>query len=174
MSLQDQFLEAINIINSAIFNNGTQNQAIHGDAMSLKPRASGLVYIDPPYYSPFSDNEYVRRYHFIEGLARDWQGVEIQEHTLTKKFKSYPTPFSSRKGAEEAFDLLFKRFQENILLVSYSSNSQPTLDEMVAIMAKHKNHVEVIPVDYKYSLGNQGHKVGNNKNDVKEYLFVGY
>ena len=41
-------------------------------------------------------------------------------------------------------------------------------------MSKHKSHVEVIPVDYKYSLGNQGHKVGSNKNNVKEYLFVGY
>ena len=50
----------------------------------------------------------------------------------------------------------------------------PTLDEMVAIMAKHKTQVEVVPVDYKYSFGNQGHKVGDNKNSVKEYLFVGF
>jgi DNA adenine methylase len=132
------------------------------------------VYIDPPYYSPYSDNEYVRRYHFVEGLALDWKGVEIQEHTTTKKFKSYPTPFSSRKGAAEAFDHLFKRFRESVLVVSYSSNSLPTLDEMVAIMAKHKTHVEVVPVNYKYSFGNQNHKIGNNKNDVQEYLFVGF
>ncbi len=116
----------------------------------------------------------MRRYHFVEGLARDWQGVEIQEHTVTKKFKSYPTPFSSRKGAAEAFDLLFKRFRDSVLVVSYSSNSQPTLDEMVAIMTKHKRHVEVVPVDYRYSFGNQGHKVGDNNNAVQEYLFVGY
>ena len=67
------------------------------------------MYIDPPYYSPYSDNEYVRRYHFVEGLARDWKEVEIQEHTLTKKFKSYPTPFSTRNGAADAFDVLFKK-----------------------------------------------------------------
>ena len=73
-----------------------------------------LVYIDPPYYSPLSDNEYVRRYHFVEGLARDWQGVEIQEHTKTKKFKSYPTPFSTRSGAEEAFDNLFEKYKDSI------------------------------------------------------------
>lgn len=34
--------------------------------------------------------------------------------------------------------------------------------------------VEVVPVDYKYSIGNQGSKVGDNKNDVQEYIFVGY
>jgi DNA adenine methylase len=173
MSFENQFLEAVNAVNDAVFNNEKKNKSKPGDAMNIKDEG-GLVYIDPPYYSPFSDNEYVRRYHFVEGLARNWEGVEIQEHTLTKKFKSYPTPFSSRKGATEAFDLLFRRFRDSTLLVSYSSNSQPTLDEMVAIMAKYKSHVEVVPVDYKYSFGNQNHKVGNNKNDVKEYLFVGY
>lgn len=174
MTFRAQFLEAVDMVNAAVFNNGKQNKARNGDAMTLQHREPGLVYIDPPYYSPLSDNEYVRRYHFVEGLARDWQGVEIQEHTITKKFKSYPTPFSSRKGAAEAFDMLFKRFSESVLVVSYSSNSQPTLDEMVAIMAKHKSHVEVVPVDYKYSIGNQGSKVGDNKNDVQEYIFVGY
>ncbi len=174
MTFRAQFLEAVDMVNAAVFSNGKQNKARNGDAMTLQNKTSGLVYIDPPYYSPLSDNEYVRRYHFVEGLARDWQGVEIQEHTITKKFKSYPTPFSSRKGAAEAFDMLFKRFRESVLVVSYSSNSLPTKDEMVAIMAKHKRHVEVVPVDYKYSFGNQSHKVGDNNNDVKEYIFVGY
>jgi DNA adenine methylase len=173
-SLHDHFLDAVKIVNNAVFDNFKENKAYQGDAMSLRAIENGLIYIDPPYYSPYSDNEYVRRYHFIEGLARDWQGVEIQEHTITKKFKSYPTPFSSRKGAAEAFDLLFKRFRENVLVVSYSSNSEPALDEMVAIMAKYKSRVEVVPIDYKYSFGNQGHKVGDNKNHVQEYLFVGF
>lgn len=174
MPLRNQFLEAVETVNNAVFDNYKNNKSRNGDAMTLKHEAPGLIYIDPPYYSPLSDNEYVRRYHFVEGLARDWQGVEIQDHTITKKFKSYPTPFSSRKGAEEAFDMLFKRFRESVLLVSYSSNSQPTLDEMVAIMAKYKRHVEVVPVDYKYSFGTHSHKIGDNKNDAKEYLFVGF
>lgn len=120
-----------------------------------------------------SDNEYVRRYHFVEGLARDWKGVEIQENTITKKFKSYPTPFSTRKGAADAFDKLFKKFSNSILIVSYSSNSQPTQDEMVALMSKYKEHVEVVPIDYTYSFGNQKH-AKTNRNKVQEYLFVGF
>ena len=174
MSFEAQFLEAVEAINGAVFDNGKVHKAIHGDALSADVGEPGLVYIDPPYYSPLSDNEYVRRYHFVEGLARNWEGVEIQEHTLTKKFKSYPTPFSSRQGAANAFDLLFKRHRSSILLVSYSSNSLPTLDEMVSLMSKHKSRVEVLPVDYKYSFGNQAHKVGSNKNAVQEYLFIGY
>jgi DNA adenine methylase len=173
-SLSQHFIDAVTVINNAVFDNGKRNEARNSDALKLKPLKNSLVYIDPPYFTPKSDAEYVRRYHFVEGLARDWQGVEIQEHTLTKKFKGYPTPFSTQVGASNAFDLLFKRFSENILLVSYSSNSLPSLDEMVALMSKYKEHVEVIPVDYKYSFGNQKNKVGNNRNSVQEYLFLGY
>lgn len=168
-----QFLEAVEAVNAAVFDNGKKNISKRGDAMDLKVEQPDLVYIDPPYYSPLSDNEYVRRYHFVEGLARDWQGVEIQEHTQTKKFKSYPTPFSTRMGAADAFDRLFKKYANSILIVSYSSNSLPTQDEMVAIMAKYKTHVEVIPVDYKYSFGNQA-DAKTHRNTVQEYLFVGY
>ena len=172
-SLEQQFLEAVQAVNKAVFDNGKTNKAKHGDAMELKAVTPDLVYIDPPYYSPLSDNEYVRRYHFVEGLARDWKGVEIQQNTLTKKFKSYPTPFSTRKGAADAFDQLFKKFKDSILIVSYSSNSLPTQDEMVAIMAKYKQHVEVIPIDYTYSFGNQN-GAKTNRNRVQEYLFVGF
>ena len=172
-TLADQFLEAVEAVNGAVFDNGMVNRSKCGDAMDLRVEKADLVYIDPPYYSPLSDNEYVRRYHFVEGLARDWKGVEIQEHTQTKKFKSYPTPFSTRKGAADAFDKLFKKFANSILIVSYSSNSLPTQDEMVAIMAKYKQHVEVIPIDYRYSFGNQN-EAKTHRNSVQEYLFVGY
>jgi DNA adenine methylase len=172
-SLEEQFLEAVKVVNKAVFDNGKSNKAKYGDAMELKGVTPDLVYIDPPYYSPLSDNEYVRRYHFVEGLARDWKGVEIQQNTLTKKFKSYPTPFSTRKGAADAFDLLFKKFRDSIIIVSYSSNSLPTQDEMVALMAKYKEHVEVVPIDYTYSFGNQK-QAKTNRNKVQEFLFVGF
>lgn len=174
LGLREQFLEAVEAINGAVFDNHKENKSRNGDAMDLQPVENSLIYIDPPYYSQLGDNEYVRRYHFVEGLARNWEGVEIQEHTQTKKFKSYPTPFSTRKGAADAFDHLFKKFKNNTLLVSYSSNSLPAQDEMVSIMSKYKKVVEVVPVNYKYSFGTHAHKVGDNNNDVQEYLFVGY
>lgn len=172
-SLAQQFIEAVEATNKAVFDNGRENRAYFGDAMNLPAVQADLVYIDPPYYSSFSDNEYVRRYHFVEGLARDWNGVEIQQHTKTKKFKSYPTPFSTRLGATAAFDSLFKKYSDKILLVSYSSNSLPAQDEMLELMARHKAHVHVVPIDYKYSFGNQKN-ADVNRNSVQEYLFVGY
>lgn len=173
ISMEQQFRENADAVNNAVFDNGLENLSIRGDAMNVLGIVPDLVYMDPPYYSPLSDNEYVRRYHFLEGLACDWQGVQIQQHTKTKKFKSYPTPFSSRDGAAEAFDKLFEKYRTSILIVSYSSNSEPTKEELVEIMKRHKEHVEVVPIDYTYSFGNQ--KVAKtHRQKVQEYLFVGY
>ena len=107
-SMEEHFLNAVLSVNDAVFDNGMKNKSRRGDAMSIRSNPD-LVYIDPPYYSPHSDNEYVRRYHFVEGIACDWNGVEMQWHTKTKKFKSYPTPFSTRIGTYDAFDNLFRK-----------------------------------------------------------------
>lgn len=168
-SFQEHFIEAVSIINNAVFDNGMVCKSYNMDSMELKEKAD-LVYIDPPYYTPKSDNEYVRRYHFVEGLARDWKGVTIQEHTKTKKFKSYPTPFSTKDGAFDAFDTIFKKHSDSILIVSYSSNSLPNMEDMIALLNKYKSKVDVVPVDYKYSFGTRDTV---KRNDVKEYIFVG-
>ena len=80
--------------------NGMSCLSKHGDAMELRADKADLVYMDPPYYSPLSDNEYVRRYHFVEGLARDWKGVEIQEHTQTKNSNPTRPLFPPEKGRQ--------------------------------------------------------------------------
>ena len=98
----------------------------------------------------------------------------MQWETKTKKFKNYPTPFSTRNGAYDAFDKLFKKHRRSIIVVSYSSNSYPAKDEMIEILARYKQDVEVISIDYTYSIGNQGHKINDNKNKVQEYIFIGY
>lgn len=171
LSFETQFLNAIELVNKAVFNNGKSNKSFNSDAMTLDCQNVDLVYIDPPYYSPTSDNEYVRRYHFVEGIARNWDGVEIQTNTKTKKFKNYPTPFSTRTGAYQAFDDLFNKYKDSILLVSYSSNSLPSKDEMIDLLQKYKKWVNVIPINYTYFFGNQ-RDAKTHRNNVEEYLFL--
>ena len=96
MSIEEHIRNAVTLVNEAVFDNGLKNLSRQGDAMTIRSKSDltyDLAYIDPPYFSELSDNEYVRRYHFVEGLACDWRNVEMQWHTKTKKFKSYPTPF---------------------------------------------------------------------------------
>ena len=172
-SLEEHFINAVDIFNNAVFDNKKLNLSSRKDAMSLTS-SGNFVYMDPPYYSLCSDNEYIRRYHFTEGICCNWEGVEMQWQTKTKKFKNYPTPFSHKENAKDAFDKLFERYKKSIILVSYSSNCLPTLDEMVGMLAKYKKNVEVLLIDYRYSFANQKENISSNKNKVKEYLFLGY
>lgn len=172
MTLEEHFIRAVSEWNDTVIDNGVPCFAENKDVFSLEDKGYDLVYIDPPYVSPHSDNDYTRRYHFVEGYMTYWQGVEIQEHTKTKKIKSHPSRFSSKATIHAAFDDLFGKFPNSTLLVSYSSNSIPNKDEMILLLKKHKKSVEVIEVDYKYSFGTHSHKIGDNKNTVLEYLFV--
>lgn len=173
MTLREHFEENIAAFNNAVFDNGQQNKASNGDIFDLNLKAD-LVYFDPPYFTPKSDNDYCRRYHFVEGLVRKWDGLVIQEHTKTKKFKKYETPFSARNTVDKAFDDLFNKFKDSILVVSYSSNSIPSKSGLIELLRKYKNEVIVHQVEHLYSFGTHGHKVGHNANRVLEYIFVAY
>lgn len=173
LSLQQQFLEAITLLNATVFDNGQENHALNQNVFQLDATAD-LVYLDPPYYTPLSDNDYLRRYHFVEGLSCYWQGVEILHHTKTKKLRKYYTPFDSRLEVYGAFERLLQKFSKSILVVSYSSNSLPNREELTAMLKAIKNTVEVHNIKHTYSFGTHAHKVGNQNNAVQEYLFVAY
>ena len=57
--------------------------------------------------------------------------------------------------------------------MSYSSNSYPDKDTMIGLLSKYKSHVNIVPIDYTYSFGNQ-RAATTHRNRVQEYLFVGY
>jgi DNA adenine methylase len=175
LSLQEQFIEAIKLLNAAVFDNEQQNRAFNQDVFSLDV-VPDLVYLDPPYYTPLSDNDYLRRYHFVEGLSCYWQDVEILHHTKTKKLRKYYTPFDSRTEVYDAFKRLLQKFSNSIIVVSYSSNSLPNREELTDMLEaiKGKGKVKVDIIGHKYSFGTHSHKVGNQNNAVQEYLFVAY
>lgn len=174
LSLEEQFLNGVELFNRAVFDNGQVNQCYNLDVFSLpKSLSFDLVYIDTPYVSPHSDNDYGRRYHFVEGLTRYWEGLEVLYNTSTKKFKRIPSVFDSKSTINNGLEMLFERFADSILIVSYSSNGIPNKEDMRQLLLKYKRRVDVVEVDHRYSFGTHSHKVGNNQNLVKEYIFVG-
>lgn len=172
LTLAEQFREAVITLNEAVYDNGQANHALNVDAFDL-PTGADLVYLDPPYVSGLSDNDYIRRYHFVEGLVRYWDGVQIQEHTSTKKFARYPSRFDSKTTVRDAFKDMFEKFKDSIIAVSYSSNGIPSRDELADLLRQYKPKVTVYEVDHRYSFGTHAHSVGANQNRVQEYLFVG-
>jgi DNA adenine methylase len=172
-TFQEIFLDFASKVNKAPYDNGTACVAINMNAMDVNlPIAPDVVYMDPPYYSQKSCCNYSNYYHFVEGIARDWQGIEIDHGTKTKRFKSYPNVFKNKQSARQSFETLFQRYQDSVLVVSYSSNCQPTLEEMVEMLKKYKRNVEVKSQSITYSMSNT--IKGNPNNRAQEYIFVAY
>ena len=168
--LRDHFTDAVRVLNEAVFAADTCKASL-GDALDVKGTFD-LVYIDPPYVSASSDNEYTRRYHFLEGFVRYWEGITIQEHTQTKKFRAPVTPFRSRQHVVAGFDAVFRKFADSILVVSYSSTGIPDRRTMVSLLRRYKKNVDVVAQEHSYSFGTHRHKRDNVANRVKEYLYI--
>ncbi len=170
--LKQHFSEAVAEWNNTVFDNGKSNKAYNSDIFKLDIGHHDLVYLDPPYFSLKSDNDYTRRYHFLEGFASYWKDDEIDYDTKTKKIKSKITPFSTKTGVYKAFDTLFQRFRDSIILVSYYSNGLPSKEELIEMLHKYKRKVDTIDITQTYSFGTHGHKIGNANNRITEYLFI--
>jgi len=85
LSLEEHFLEQVQVFNASVFDNGHKNRALHSDIFELPRQKVDLVYLDPPYVPRADDNCYIKRYHFLEGLATYWRGQEIMWETRTRK-----------------------------------------------------------------------------------------
>ncbi len=168
--LKSLFVEAIEQYNAAVFNNGKNNRALCSSIFEINPSGFDLVYFDPPYAPPKDDADYIKRYHFLEGLSVYWQDQKIMEHTKTKKLEKKFTPFAYKRTIREALRELFDKFKQSTIILSYSSNSVPDEKELYSILHEVKSNIEVYAIPHKYSFGTQ---VTATRRQVNEYLFVG-
>lgn len=171
LSIEEHFLEQIEVYNSAVFDNGRRNQALRSDLFDLPRRKVDLVYLDPPYVPRSDDNCYIKRYHFLEGLSCYWQGLPVDTSTKVKKIAKKYTPFSYRRTAVDAFDRMFARFKSCKIVLSYSSNGFPDLGELECLMRKYKNNIRVFEKPHRYHFGTHS---GVERASVTEYLIVGW
>ena len=174
LSLREHFAESVAAYNDTVFDNGLDHRALRSDVFDLGSLDVDLVYMDPPYVPRSDDNCYIKRYHFLEGLATYWEDeqAEIMEETKVKKLEKRYTPFSYRRTALDAFDRMFRQFADSIQVLSYSSNGYPDLDDLVEVMKRYKGRVEVFEREHRYHFGTHG-RVSESRARVREYLVVG-
>ena len=171
LTLKEHFLEQVEVYNQATFDNSRQNKSYHGDIYDWNGDAVDLVYMDPPYVPRSDDNCYMKRYHFLEGLSCYWEGMSIMPETRVKKIEKPYTPFSYRRTAIDAFDRMFLKFADSTLVLSYSSNGYPDLNELKRLMKRYKQSVEVFERAHRYHFGTHN---AVKRAQVQEYLIVGY
>jgi len=160
------FRKFANEANHAIFSNGKQNKALNMDVFRL-PDNYDLVYVDTPYISRKGVGvDYFGFYHFLEGLVNypAW-GSMIDYETKHKRLKGSGSIWTDKNKIYSAFDKLFKKFKQNILVVSYRSDGIPSIDELVYLLKKYKSEVvETRWENYKYVL---------STNHSEEVLLIG-
>ncbi len=170
LSIEEHFLEQMDAFDRVVFDNGRHHRVQRAAVFDLSTEGIDLVYLDPPYVPRSDDNCYMKRYHFLEGLSCYWKGVRIMEETRVKKIEKPFTPFSYRKSATEAFDRLFRLYRESIIVLSYSSNGYPDLDELKNLMSRYKTTVTTHEKAHRYHFGTHDRV---ERATVREYLVVG-
>jgi len=172
IDLAEHFIESVAIFNRLVFDNGHSHVATRGDIFDVECRRADLVYLDPPYVPRADDNCYIKRYHFVEGLATYWQGVEIHPTSKVKKLTKRFTPFSYRRLATDAFDRLFAKFAKSTIVLSYSSNGYPDLEQLLELMRRYKSEITVFERSHRYHFGTHAN-VASDRVRVTEYVIVG-
>jgi adenine-specific DNA methylase len=152
--------------NKAVFSNGQQNTALNMDVFDIKENFD-LVYIDTPYISQKGVGvDYYDFYHFLEGLVdySKWDEM-IDYRTKHRRLKDKDCVWVDKNRIKAAFDKLFDKFKDSIIVVSYRSDGIPSIEELKNLLGKYKPNLEErIWSDYKYVLSN-----GNSE----EILLIG-
>jgi DNA adenine methylase/adenine-specific DNA-methyltransferase len=168
MSLEALFREAVPRCNQAVIP-GTARASCR-DVFELDPTEAAVAYLDPPYAPPRDDTCYVKRYHFLEGLATYWRGQEIMWETRTRKLRKRHTPFGSKRTVRSALDRLFAHFAPTAaLVVSYGSNAALDATELEALLKRHRTRVDRIGIPHRYAFGT--HPAAGRRM-ATEYVFV--
>jgi SOS regulatory protein LexA len=166
-SFEQHFLNFVKEANYAVFDNKQENKAFNQDAFDLNIKAD-LIYIDTPYISKKGVGvDYIDFYHFLEGLS-DYQNwyKHIDFNSKHRKFKNKKSVWSDKNKITDAFDNLFAKYKDSILVVSYRSDGIPSPEELQNLMKKYKKNVyEAFRSEYKYALSKNG--------DSKEILLIG-
>jgi adenine-specific DNA-methyltransferase len=169
LSMRDHFVEHVEDYNRAVFS-GQPAQVTRQEASQMETRPYDVVYLDPPYAPPTDDNCYIKRFHFLEGLSRYWEGDTLMMNTLTKKLPKPVTGYSNKRTIVEAFRDTFKRFKDaKAIVLSYGSNALPDKEMTTNLLLEVKRNVEVRAIPHTYHYGT--HQAASRR-AVDEYIFI--
>ncbi|HEY5941644.1 MAG TPA: DNA adenine methylase [Solirubrobacterales bacterium] len=169
MDLESLFREAVEAFNGAVFEGKKKCASSCLDVFELPSDGYSVAYFDPPYAPPKDDTCYIKRYHFLEGLATYWRGQEIMWETRTRKLRKRYTPFAYKRSAAPALDDLFGYFAGSALVVSYGSNAALNKSELETMLRRHRRSVECVEVPHSYGFGTHA---SARRRRATEYIYI--
>jgi len=161
------FQKFIKDANRAIFDTGQTHTALNHNALNI-PGKYDLVYIDTPYISQSGTGvDYRSFYHFLEGLTfYDTWEESIDETSKHRRLVPQHNEWTKKAEIHTAFERIFEKFQESIIVVSYRSDGIPSDEELIKLLKIYKPNVSAAYFGkYKYAL--------STNSNSKELLIIG-
>ena len=154
-SFQFHFKDNLKEYNEAVFNNGKKNKAYNLDIYeAIKVINADIIYLDPPYAGTMND------YFGFYGLLDAYIDGKIVE--------PFDNNFVDKKTIIDQFDKLFSKLDKyKYWMLSYNSRSNPSKDELLNLLSKYTDNVEVYEMPYAYRVTGKEKK----QKDI-EYLFI--
>lgn len=155
------------------------NGPVLGGSVSVLPSGNAedvatgydLVYIDPPYVGVqdrYNRDDYWRRYHFLEGLARYEQWGSLIDLSSDIRLFAPPPWFAEWARTRTFKDRLFSfidAHRHSIVVLSYVSAAFPSESEIMARFEARFPRVSVHSAEHTHAL---------SKVRKRELLFIGY
>jgi adenine-specific DNA-methyltransferase len=165
---KERFADNCRRISALVFKGEKPCKAYHGDTRKvLAGIKTDVAYFDPPYATEFSQTNYERAYHFIEGLMTWWEGKEIQADSKTRQYE-IPTEVTRANAGQFFSDFLGAAKHIPHWIISYRDHAFPTEPEIKKIIAGAGKSSRMQSKEHKYSISAK-----HSENSVaKEHLFV--
>jgi len=120
-----------------------------------------LIYLDPPYINlKNTGDDYLRRYHFLEGLCQydDWHNlIDHSYNNLQMKKRNHITEWQSKRCFKDNLYGLIEKHRHSIVVLSYVAGAYPSENELVGFFKQSFKTMRVAHMDIPHALS-QGKK----------------
>jgi len=165
---KERFAANCRRINALVFKGERPCKAHQGDTRKILPGLKAdAAYFDPPYATQFSQTNYERAYHFVEGLMTWWDGKEIQAGSQTRQYE-IPTEVTRSNASQFFQEFLGAAKHIKHWIISYRDQAFPSEKEIKKIVAAAGKASRMKTREHQYSISA---KHGENST-AKEHLFV--
>lgn len=169
---KEKFKRTIYEINDLVIDNGKQNKAYRENVDQVVKRLfrkkakkdKTLAYFDPPYVTQFSNTNYEKHTHFVEGLMSYWKDSRHKKINPKSRVKEYEIENTLDKENVANF---FKNFMDNNAnynILSYRDKAYPTEPEIKHIIEDNKDKILAKKrIDHKYQISAKKSEASNAK-----------
>lgn len=167
-SFEILFRQFIKELNTFEFEDPDRIKIVNQNALDCNETAD-IVYIDTPYFNNKSTISYHSRYHFLEGLQY-YDKIEqyINHEKINKEIElNINKDFELKSRYIENLRILFEKYKDTTIVMSYTSKGYPSVDSLINIMGEYKHTV------IKESLGNQSFALNRDNKDREEVIIIG-